>query len=658
MKNRIFEMSVALLIPTSSKYKSWEKFSDSFLSLFFLKSFKTELPVKIFLGVDQDDPFYTKSEVLEDMKTQIKFDFHITRYQNVEKGHLTKMWNILFDTAYRDENINYFFQCGDDIFFQDDWLTKGVEKLRENNDIGIVGPIDLNNTKLLTNVLVSRKHMEIFGYFFPEEIRNWYCDDWINNVYALRGRLYRVEGYYIENKGGKERYTPNELDYFEYVERDMNKIPFNVTNTMTVVTETDSDEKMKTLSEIPLYKIVFVRNEVENFKKYENEITKVFLYTSWLEPYLYSIENKYNLDKTDMCRIASELNPFHSEVFGWCDYDLIYNSKRSELLSALSFNKNVSKTRITVTGFWPISLLAKNFCIYQNENLFFSSKIFFGFKQIIRKFDFNFKREVFKGLSKNRMTYDVNYFLEIFRISPETFYLFQSQNYDCVFRNFSKLKPREKLGIVVSCYNRPDYLEKTLTSFKNSFTRKLPFSVEVIFIDDASTETRTKKMLEDFSLNFEDVTVIKSFKPENTGVHNSLKHGWNFLISRGCDLLMNLDSDVIVSKNFLEKIMKKKDDVKDFDVLTGYNSASHETVATLNGYVEKKSIGGINMLFTPEFFRDKVNDCLIDNFFDWAICRIAKKLVSMSPSVIQHIGVQGMNNAGKNFDKADDFEED
>ena len=64
---------------------------------------------------------------------------------------------------------------------------------------------------LLTQTFVSRKHMEIFGWYFPEEIINWYCDNWINAVYKPDHYFPLVE-YHCGNEGGKERYFINESD--------------------------------------------------------------------------------------------------------------------------------------------------------------------------------------------------------------------------------------------------------------------------------------------------------------------------------------------------------------------------------------------------------------------------------------------------------------
>jgi hypothetical protein len=83
---------------------------------------------------------------------------------------------------------------------------------------GITGPIDWGrdqfNTKhnvggkfILTQTFVSRKHMDIFGFYFPEEIKNWFCDDWITNVYISKNKYWPIRKR-ILNKGGEPRYTP------------------------------------------------------------------------------------------------------------------------------------------------------------------------------------------------------------------------------------------------------------------------------------------------------------------------------------------------------------------------------------------------------------------------------------------------------------------
>ena len=131
---------------------------------------------------------------------------------NVKKGHLTKMWNILYQQAY-DEGCDYFFQCGDDIFFATNkWVNDCIQCLKKHNDIGLTGPIN-NNCRILTQAFVSRKHMDIFGWFFPEEIFNWCCDDWYNWVYKPN-HFFPLKNHFCSNQGGEPRYIINGNEMF------------------------------------------------------------------------------------------------------------------------------------------------------------------------------------------------------------------------------------------------------------------------------------------------------------------------------------------------------------------------------------------------------------------------------------------------------------
>ena len=125
---------------------------------------------------------------------------------NIKKGHLSKMWNTLYKLAY-DEGFEYFYQCGDDIDFMENttMFDSCIDSLSYINNIGVTGPYT-SNTKLLTQTFVSRKHMEIFGFYFPEEIENWYIDDWINLVYGPELCI-PIKTCSIKNCSSTERYS-------------------------------------------------------------------------------------------------------------------------------------------------------------------------------------------------------------------------------------------------------------------------------------------------------------------------------------------------------------------------------------------------------------------------------------------------------------------
>jgi hypothetical protein len=214
-------MKIALLIPSTSNGRTWSKIEESYLFQLTLKSFletyDTEHEYVFYIGIDRGDKIYDNEAEFSKLSSLLFNQPHI-RVQRVfmdgvEKGFLTKMWNILFRRAY-DEGCNYFFQCGDDIVFKTrGWINDCIRTLERSNDIGMTGPMN-NNIRILTQTFVSRKHMEIFGFYFTEQLINWCCDDWINGVYKRINRYYPLTNHFCENLGGSPRYFINNDTFF------------------------------------------------------------------------------------------------------------------------------------------------------------------------------------------------------------------------------------------------------------------------------------------------------------------------------------------------------------------------------------------------------------------------------------------------------------
>jgi hypothetical protein len=212
---------IGLLLISTSKGRNWITIKESYLYNIFIKSFLLTLNKEhnyvVYIGIDQGDTLLDNisnmniitnfSKVFKNVEFKfIKFD------KTVEKGHVTKMWNIVFKTAY-DEMCDYFYQCGDDIEFKTNgWVNDSISVLKKNNDIGLSGPLN-NNNRILTQSFVSRKHMEIFGWFFPEEIKNWCCDDWYNYVYQP-DYFFPLKNHFCSNNGGTPRYEINNNSKF------------------------------------------------------------------------------------------------------------------------------------------------------------------------------------------------------------------------------------------------------------------------------------------------------------------------------------------------------------------------------------------------------------------------------------------------------------
>ena len=206
-----------LIITTSNKRDEWETIKDSYLYNMTLKSFlltqDKDYKYKFYIGIDEDDRIFDKIYEQDYIKNfskafpNVEFEFIVFDNNKVKKGHATLMWNILFEKAF-EENYDYFYQCGDDIVFKTSgWINDSIKTLQKNNNLGLTGPIN-NNNRILTQSFVSRKHMEIFGWYFPVEIKNWCCDDWYNMVYHPN-YLYPLHNHFAENNGGKPRYDIN-----------------------------------------------------------------------------------------------------------------------------------------------------------------------------------------------------------------------------------------------------------------------------------------------------------------------------------------------------------------------------------------------------------------------------------------------------------------
>jgi len=210
------QYNVALLIPCTSKGRNeWKNIKDTYLMELTLKHFlltqDKEHKYTIYIGYDNDDRIFSIPGEQDQIKRfSLVFknvDFKFIKYTNITKGHVTKMWNVLFKEAY-DDGCEYFYQCGDDIVFHTkSWINDCIGALQNKDDIGLAGPIN-NNNLILTQAFVSRKHMDIFGWFFPDEIINWGCDDWYNHVYAP-DYFYPLNKHFCSNNGGQPRYTIN-----------------------------------------------------------------------------------------------------------------------------------------------------------------------------------------------------------------------------------------------------------------------------------------------------------------------------------------------------------------------------------------------------------------------------------------------------------------
>jgi hypothetical protein len=188
--------SIAILTPVCSRNQNYTSFQDipfvNYLHKSLLATIDAQHEYTIFIGVDSTDKFYV--EHLGDFlflnapaNLVIK---PIILYDCEHKPAFA--WNKLFQEAY-NRGHDYFFQIGDDVEISGDWTNKFIESIESNDGVGVTGCLEKWNAACrrakgqplcLENAFVGRKHYELFGSFFNEIIENWFCDEWITQVYS------------------------------------------------------------------------------------------------------------------------------------------------------------------------------------------------------------------------------------------------------------------------------------------------------------------------------------------------------------------------------------------------------------------------------------------------------------------------------------------
>lgn len=224
-----------------------------------------------------------------------------------------------------------------------------------------------------------------------------------------------------------------------------------------------------------------------------------------------------------------------------------------------------------------------------------------------------------------------------------------------------------KIGIVITAYNRPEYLNECLDSL---FRSDIHDDIDVVIIDDYSDNKKTLEILDSFARK-KIVTIYRNEK--NNGICYSLKKGFDILLQRGCDILINLDSDSLVRNDFLDVLIKLKTDHPK-NIVTGFHSINknkdgsdrHPILLQGNGYCTKRSVGGINFCIDKYLYEKYVKPALTICYlnggnWDHQACIASEKdgnnIVCSVPSVVQHIGFDSSMNHHEQPDIAIDFKE-
>ena len=217
-----------------------------------------------------------------------------------------------------------------------------------------------------------------------------------------------------------------------------------------------------------------------------------------------------------------------------------------------------------------------------------------------------------------------------------------------------------RVGLVIPVYGRLPYLRQCFESLKKADLSRIS---EVVIVDDCSPDTNVWDYLK--TSHFANQEVIVAAK--NCGVSESLRVGLKRLMEKGCDTFINLDSDAIVSKDFVSVLLSYH---KRFPntIVSGFNTLTrnsrgrerHPVFRNHFGFVEKRTIGGINMCFSKALLGSVILPALrTKGHWDWNACvymrRKRNRFIVTTPSVVQHIGFESAVGNTDTPDVAHDF---
>jgi hypothetical protein len=196
------------------------------------------------------------------------------------------------------------------------------------------------------------------------------------------------------------------------------------------------------------------------------------------------------------------------------------------------------------------------------------------------------------------------------------------------------------IGIVMTVFDRPEYVEKSLSSLANTTFPKGTVTT-IVIVNDNSTDKKIDKILKNFNIHGVNKVIFNN--EENIRTWNCLIKGFDYLYNKNVDVMMSLDSDAIVKKDWLVKVL---DLHKKFPetIVSGFNANSHKASSEIDTYYVKKTIGGINMVFNWGTYLDIIRTNLVSGLasWDWKVCdyinRSNMSFYVTKPSVIQHIG--------------------
>jgi hypothetical protein len=158
--------------------------------------------------------------------------------------------------------------------------------------------------------------------------------------------------------------------------------------------------------------------------------------------------------------------------------------------------------------------------------------------------------------------------------------------------------------------------------------------------------------------------LVKIFKRRHGSMFDSYATAWHLLSQAyGCELLMALDSDVVVKRDWVARLVQLYEQEHRQGqqplIVSGFHASSNPSLEDRGSFRVKQSLGGLNLMFDREVWRSLVEPCLINLEWDQELSRRMREvgglMLACKPSVVQHIGRFGTWSRPFRYDRAADF---
>ena len=198
-KENFSQDKVVFIIPSTSRNMNYENVASCTLMNILYESLK-KLDISKYtfiIGIDDDDEFYNKN--IDELKATLPNNFHFHFLNNYDKSYVCIV-NQLADIAIKQYDAEYLHIFADDLnVYELDYINTFIDWFKKHENLGLGWGIDEGNDRICTHHFLSKKHVNMLGYFYPSSIKNWYCDDWVTLLYEKLNRIVKSDKPVIKN---------------------------------------------------------------------------------------------------------------------------------------------------------------------------------------------------------------------------------------------------------------------------------------------------------------------------------------------------------------------------------------------------------------------------------------------------------------------------